>query len=249
MSLPGTRFLAIARLWFDEAIVDRVVEPLVADWQSEYASAPAHKRGRVWLRGVMALARTTLSVAGHAIRSEALVAPSAARTGALVGAALLVCSAVVLLLNVMGAVPGATPTVLATVVLVVWAAMIWQPNRPATERPLATYLKLSAVLLLIVGFIDGLHAVIVMAPLVLVMWSFKLPAGSPRSEVRRMGLVFGPLALLVVMNPLVNMGSWPMAWRDALHLCWGLWSVVACSLDATRATRAALKSRPTAETL
>lgn len=50
------------------------------------------------------------------------------------------------------------------------------------------------------------------------------------------------------MNPMIDLGSWPTVWvwRDALHMSWSVWSVVACSLDATRTTRAALKSRPTA---
>lgn len=34
-SLPGTRLLAFARLWFSPAIVAGVFEPLVADWQGE----------------------------------------------------------------------------------------------------------------------------------------------------------------------------------------------------------------------
>lgn len=39
MSLPGTRLLAVARLWFDEPSIRDVFEPLVADWQRESLTA------------------------------------------------------------------------------------------------------------------------------------------------------------------------------------------------------------------
>jgi hypothetical protein len=43
MGLPGTRLLAIARLWFDESSIRDVFEPLVADWQREYVEAPTRR--------------------------------------------------------------------------------------------------------------------------------------------------------------------------------------------------------------
>jgi hypothetical protein len=49
-----------------------------------------------------------------------------------------------------------------------------------------------------------------------------------------MGLAFAAPALLALMNPTIEVGTWPMVWRDVFHLSWGLWSVVVCSLDATR---------------
>lgn len=47
MTLPGTHLLAIARLWFDEATVSTVFEPLVADWQREYLGAPTPRARHV----------------------------------------------------------------------------------------------------------------------------------------------------------------------------------------------------------
>jgi hypothetical protein len=52
--------------------------------------------------------------------------------------------------------------------------------------------------------------------------------------MQRLMLVWAPIALLMVMNPVLDLGSWPRLWRDVLHVTWGGWSVVACSLDATR---------------
>lgn len=44
--MPGTRLLAVARLWFAPSIVSSVFEPLVADWQREWHEAPLQRR--VW---------------------------------------------------------------------------------------------------------------------------------------------------------------------------------------------------------
>lgn len=59
-TLPGTRLLASARLWFPPAFVSGVFEPLVADWQREWHAAPTNKRPLVRLRGTAAFAITAL---------------------------------------------------------------------------------------------------------------------------------------------------------------------------------------------
>ena len=48
MTLPGTHLLAFASRWFDAAVVARVLEPLVADWQREWSDAPRARR--TWIR-------------------------------------------------------------------------------------------------------------------------------------------------------------------------------------------------------
>jgi hypothetical protein len=49
-----TRALAFASRWFDPATVQRVFEPLVADWQREWHEAAGPQRMRVTLRGLSA---------------------------------------------------------------------------------------------------------------------------------------------------------------------------------------------------
>ena len=239
---PGTRLLTLARVWFDERTVALVFEPFVADWQAEYASAPASEQRRIRLRGVVTLATTAASVAARSVLREALVPPPATQTVALVGAALVSCGAAALLLNMVGVHPPPNSTRLATLALVVWAGMIWPPNRPSRQRPLATYLKMSAMLLLVVGLTDGPHAILHTAPLVAVIAGFKLPGRGSRDQLRRMGLVFGPLGILAMLNPAIDLGSWSIAWRDLLHISWGFWGVAVCSLDATRAKNDAARS-------
>ena len=51
-----TRALAFASRWFEDAIVRRTFEPLIADWQREWQHAPSSWRAWVSLRGVAAFA-------------------------------------------------------------------------------------------------------------------------------------------------------------------------------------------------
>lgn len=57
---PGSRLLAFASNWFDQATVARVFTPLIADWQREWQSAPASRRATIRLRGLAAFAVTTI---------------------------------------------------------------------------------------------------------------------------------------------------------------------------------------------
>lgn len=244
MSLPGTRLLAIARLWSDEATIDRVFEPLVADWQAEYVSAPAAERRRIWFRGLTALFTTSIAVIGRCTRREASRPPAAIETVKLVGTALSGCAAFALLVKAFDAGPTLTALHMAGVAQMGWANMIWPPKGPARERPLATYLKLSAGLLLVVGMVDGPAHALVAASFVPVFASLRLPGGdAPRDVARRGVLVFGPMVVVLLFSHAINVAA--SAWLIALLACWGLWSIAACSLDATRTTKAALKSRPT----
>jgi len=65
---PGTHLLRIARTWFDEDTVTDVFEPLVADWQREWADArnvsPA-RRGSILLTGLAAFLRTLVICGGR----------------------------------------------------------------------------------------------------------------------------------------------------------------------------------------
>jgi hypothetical protein len=56
MAIPGLRFLAFANRWFDAAIVSRVFEPLIADWQREWIDASPSQRARIRVRGTLAVA-------------------------------------------------------------------------------------------------------------------------------------------------------------------------------------------------
>ena len=67
MTLPGTRLLAFASRWFDAAVVARVVEPLVADWQREWGEAPPARRGWIRLRGVFCFVITVAALSPRAL--------------------------------------------------------------------------------------------------------------------------------------------------------------------------------------
>lgn len=57
--LPGKRLLAIARLWFDAGVVERVFEPLVADWQWACRDAQTPAEGlRRYAAGLLAFGVT-----------------------------------------------------------------------------------------------------------------------------------------------------------------------------------------------
>src|SRR6185503_17803588 len=51
-----SRALAFASRWFDEATVRRVFEPLIADWQRQWAEAPSSRRALVGWYGLTAFA-------------------------------------------------------------------------------------------------------------------------------------------------------------------------------------------------
>ena len=67
MNLPGTRLLAFASRWFDAAVVARVLEPLVADWQREWAEAPPGRRAWIRVRGVACFAMAMTAMAPRAL--------------------------------------------------------------------------------------------------------------------------------------------------------------------------------------
>jgi hypothetical protein len=73
--LPGVRLLRVANDWFDAATVARVFEPLVADWQREYLSAPVG-RARVTcrVRGAFAFCSTFVSLSPRALASPLRIA-------------------------------------------------------------------------------------------------------------------------------------------------------------------------------
>ena len=56
MTLPGTRLLAVARLWFDAPTVDGVFEPLVADSLEDHplesTDVPGPPNGPSWRQPV-----------------------------------------------------------------------------------------------------------------------------------------------------------------------------------------------------
>ncbi len=49
-----SRALVFAQRWFDAATVQRIFEPLIADWQREWQDASPSRRARVSLRGLAA---------------------------------------------------------------------------------------------------------------------------------------------------------------------------------------------------
>ena len=55
---PGSRLLTFAAQWFDDATVARVFEPLIADYQREWADAAPAQRAWIRLSGVSAIAIT-----------------------------------------------------------------------------------------------------------------------------------------------------------------------------------------------
>ena len=67
---PGTRALAYVARWFDPAIVSRVFEPLVADWQREWSDASGFRRWSVTVRGLTAFICAALVSSHHVIRQR-----------------------------------------------------------------------------------------------------------------------------------------------------------------------------------
>lgn len=61
-----SRALAFASRWFDAATVERVFEPLVADWQREWQDASGFRRGLVHIRALTAFVCVTL-ISSHRI--------------------------------------------------------------------------------------------------------------------------------------------------------------------------------------
>lgn len=61
--MPGTRLLAVAARWFEPAVVARVFEPLVADWQREWLDASRTQRPFVRGRGTAAFVFAALCLA------------------------------------------------------------------------------------------------------------------------------------------------------------------------------------------
>ena len=49
-----SRALVFAQKWFDAATVQRIFEPLIADWQREWQDASPTRRARVSIRGLAA---------------------------------------------------------------------------------------------------------------------------------------------------------------------------------------------------
>lgn len=64
---PGSRFLQFAARWFDEATVARVFEPLIADYQREWADAARARRVWVHLSGFSALVMTFATMFSRAL--------------------------------------------------------------------------------------------------------------------------------------------------------------------------------------
>lgn len=96
MPPPGTRLLGLARAWFDEATVANVFEPLVADWQREWAdaqTASAAQRGWILVAGLGAFLRTLLKCGG----SDLLRAPDIRVVGRSFGVLALAAAALVAL--------------------------------------------------------------------------------------------------------------------------------------------------------
>jgi hypothetical protein len=61
----GGRLLALARAWFDETTVERVFEPLIADWQRECASIAGPRALLCRLQGYLAFLSTFLLTFGR----------------------------------------------------------------------------------------------------------------------------------------------------------------------------------------
>lgn len=60
MKLPGSQLLTLARTVIDPLAVERILEPLVADWQREWlAVTTTRSRAIVWVRGVSAFVWST----------------------------------------------------------------------------------------------------------------------------------------------------------------------------------------------
>lgn len=99
MRLPGTRLLAIARLWLDEGAIDRVFTPLVADWQHQYLHARSGRGwARVYLSGLLAFTAAAVQLAPRALlawpppgtrRTVTLAATGFAAVGVAINVALM----------------------------------------------------------------------------------------------------------------------------------------------------------------
>ena len=59
--MRGDRWLSFARDWLDEGVIERSIEPLVADWQHELSASGVGRARLVVVRGHLALARCVLS--------------------------------------------------------------------------------------------------------------------------------------------------------------------------------------------
>lgn len=64
---PGSRLLAFATQWFDERTVVRVFEPLIADYQREWAAAPRCRQTAITMRAVAAFAASAIAVTPRAL--------------------------------------------------------------------------------------------------------------------------------------------------------------------------------------
>ena len=64
---PGSRLYRFASRWFDERTVARVFEPLLADYQREWAEASAARRRLVTIRTVVAFIVSAMALAPRAI--------------------------------------------------------------------------------------------------------------------------------------------------------------------------------------
>lgn len=83
---PGARLLHLARAWFDEGTVTRVFEPLIADWQREWADAQTAslaRRGRILISGLSAFLRSLLTCS---VSLVAMLPPARVGGGFLIGA-------------------------------------------------------------------------------------------------------------------------------------------------------------------
>lgn len=94
-----SRALAFASRWFEAAVVERVFEPLIADWQREWSDTPPSRRWQVSIRGLAAFItavvisspRFALTAAPAAVTNR--IAVRIARFTAIVTALLLVPAA------------------------------------------------------------------------------------------------------------------------------------------------------------
>ena len=64
---PGSRLLAFASLWFDPQTVTRVFEPLIADYQQQWADASESARGWIRVRGTVAFVIAVVALTPRAI--------------------------------------------------------------------------------------------------------------------------------------------------------------------------------------
>ena len=64
---PGSRLLVFASQWFDPQTVTRVFEPLIADYQRQWADASGSARGWIRVRGTAAFAIAFLALTPRAI--------------------------------------------------------------------------------------------------------------------------------------------------------------------------------------